>query len=123
MKAGELGNTGAFTSVEPGWMLAIGLGVCVGAPLVEELFFRGLVFNVLKTRTQTWVAVIVSALAFGSLHVQGSFAASVYTVTATTLVGVVLAVARAWTGRLGTAIWIHVLFNTTGFLLALFVAG
>jgi membrane protease YdiL (CAAX protease family) len=122
-KAAELGNTGAFTSVEPGWLIAIGLGVCLGAPVVEELFFRGLVFNVLAARTQTWVAVIVSALAFGSMHIQASFASSVYTVAATTLVGIVLAVARAWTGRLGTSICIHVLFNTAGFAAAMFFAG
>lgn len=120
----DLGNTGAFTSVEPGWLLAIGLGVCLLAPITEEIFFRGLVLNVLLARTQTWIAIVVSSLLFGAMHIQGgSFASTVYTVTAITLLGVVLATARHITGRLGTAISIHILFNTVGWIAAVYLVG
>ena len=38
------------------------------APLVEELFFRGLIFNTLRQKSAFW-AHLISAFLFGLLHV------------------------------------------------------
>lgn len=53
------------------------LSLCIAAPLVEELIYRGLVYLRLKEYMDTTVAVIVSALIFGCIHgnlVQGLYA-------------------------------------------------
>ncbi|MBQ7906946.1 MAG: CPBP family intramembrane metalloprotease [Clostridia bacterium] len=44
------------------------LSVALLAPLCEEIVFRGLIAKVLGTRVPTWLAVTISALAFGLVH-------------------------------------------------------
>lgn len=54
------------------------LTLCIAAPIVEELVFRGMIYNRLKQYTDTVVAVFVSAGIFGIYHgnlVQGIYAA------------------------------------------------
>lgn len=49
------------------------------APIVEELMLRGMVMNRLESVCPQWVAVVVSAVVFGALHLnitQGVFAAA-----------------------------------------------
>ena len=43
---------------------------CVGlmAPVLEEILFRGLILGTLKKEMHPWVAIIVSAVAFGAAH-------------------------------------------------------
>lgn len=90
-----------------GWIL-FALIVGVGAPLVEELFYRGLLLRALQRRGFGNVAaVLISAAVFGVVHFQllqfvGLFA-----------LGVVLALLTVVFGRLGPAIWAHVGFNLT----------
>ena len=42
--------------------------VTVCAPIVEELFFRGLLFSVLKTKYSYWVSAVVVSILFASMH-------------------------------------------------------
>jgi len=70
------------------------------------------------------LAVVISSLMFGLLHFQGSNTfGSWFVVGTTTVIGMVLAVIRYRTGRLGMAICTHVLFNTSGLVLALIFNG
>jgi membrane protease YdiL (CAAX protease family) len=46
--------------------------ICVAAPIAEELLFRGLLFRSLRNGIGTAAAVVVTGLAFGSVHVVGS---------------------------------------------------
>jgi membrane protease YdiL (CAAX protease family) len=86
------------------------LFLAVGAPIVEELFFRGLVLRALLGRTRVPVAVVVSALLFGLAHFEAAQFAGL------AAFGVVLA-ALAWrTGRLTPGIGAHVAFNTVAVL-------
>ena len=88
--------------------------VVIGAPIVEELFFRGLLLRSAERRWgRTW-AVIVSSLVFGAVHLQPlQFPALV-------AVGVILALLAQRTGRLGPSIFAHIAFNAVavGTLLA-----
>lgn len=43
----------------------------IAAPIVEELLFRGVLFNALKLSYGVWPAIIISGLVFGSLHPVG----------------------------------------------------
>ncbi|NMB21334.1 MAG: CPBP family intramembrane metalloprotease [Firmicutes bacterium] len=65
----EIGSAGALlNSKEPLILLGIVLLLVVGAPLGEELFFRGLLLNLWRERYGGKKAVIFSALTFALLH-------------------------------------------------------
>ena len=81
--------------------------LAVGAPLVEELFFRGLVLRALAGRLPVPVAIVVTGLAFGLAHFEALQFAGL------AVFGMVLA-ALAWrSGRLAPSIAAHAAFNAT----------
>lgn len=114
----ELGNTSVATSAQGGWQVLIILGVCIGAPIIEEIFFRGLLLKVAVEKFKPFLAVIVSSLMFGLMHVQPTIEASIFTVASTTIVGIGLAILRLVSKRLGPAVWAHIIFNTVNLTLA-----
>ena len=79
--------------------------LAVGAPLVEELFFRGLLMRSLQTRMPTAPAILVSSILFALAHFELAELAGL------ALFGVVLGVLAWWTGRLGPSISAHMAFN------------
>lgn len=85
------------------------LAVCIviGAPLVEELFFRGLLQRSVENRYGPRWAIAVSAVAFGITHFQP------VQLLGLIAFGVVLAVLTQRAGRLGPALVAHVVFNAT----------
>lgn len=92
-------------ATDPVGIVLLVLIVVIGAPIVEELFFRGLLLRSAERRWGRWWAVAVSSLVFGAVHLQPlQFPALV-------AVGVVLALLTLRTGRLGPAIFAHMGFN------------
>ena len=88
------------------------LSVAVGAPIVEELFFRGLLLRSLQRRVPDWAAVVVSAVAFGIAHGSALPVEGVLLVMISlTAFGAILAVMAIRTGRLGASIVTHAVFN------------
>lgn len=85
------------------------LAVCIviGAPLVEELFFRGLLQRSAARRLGPAPAVAVSAVAFGIAHFQP------VQLPGLVAFGVVLAVLAQQAGRLGPSLVAHMAFNAT----------
>lgn len=79
--------------------------VVLGAPVVEELFFRGLVQRSLGRWLPAWGAVTVQAVAFGFTHFQ------LLQLPALVAFGAVLGVLAHRTGRLGPGIAAHMAFN------------
>lgn len=56
------------------------------APIVEEMVFRGAIFRGLRSHFNFWIAAIISALAFGGIHViesliSGNFIDLLYLLT------------------------------------------
>lgn len=86
------------------------LFLAVGAPLVEELFFRGLLLRALLGRTPPAVAIVGSALLFGLAHFQAAQFAGL------AAFGVVLAVLAWRAGRLTIGIGAHAAFNAVAVL-------
>lgn len=79
----------------------------VGAPVVEELFFRGLLLRSLDRRMRAPLAIGVSSVLFALVHFQPlQFLALV-------MFGAIVGVLAHRAGRLGPAIWAHVAFNAT----------
>ena len=91
-------------------LVAMAIGVIVVAPIVEEIFFRGLLLDTMRCRWGTAAAVAASSLFFGATHFQPLQFAGL------TLAGLVFAAAVVRTGRLGTAIAVHAGFNATTFV-------
>jgi len=91
-------------------LVVIGAAVVVVAPVVEELFFRGLLLGAMQRRWGTITAVVASSIVFGATHFQPLL------LPALTTAGAVFAVSAVRTGRLGTAIAVHAAFNATTFV-------
>ncbi len=82
----------------------------IGAPIVEELFFRGLIQRALARLG--FAAVVVQALLFGLIHVTpGEGVGNVGIVAGVGAFGFVLGLAARYFGRLGPAIIGHAVFN------------
>ena len=97
------------------WLL-FALLVGILAPVVEELFYRGLLLKALeKRRMPVWAAVLVSSIIFAGMHMQ------TLQFPGLLLVGLVAGTLAAITGRLGPSIWLHIGFNMTT-VVALFMA-
>lgn len=79
--------------------------VGIGAPIVEELFFRGLLLRALERRYGTAAAVVLSGLIFGITHFE------LLQLPALTAFGIVLALLAVRTRRLGPGIAAHAAFN------------
>jgi membrane protease YdiL (CAAX protease family) len=49
-------------------IVTAGLAACVTAPVVEEIFFRGLIYRCLRNRCSTLPAALVAAILFAGVH-------------------------------------------------------
>lgn len=63
---------GLYTATSGSWevRLALFLAAAVGAPLVEETFFRGALFGALRRRFGRWPGILLSSAFFAILHPQ-----------------------------------------------------
>lgn len=90
------------------------LQIIVVASLVEELVFRAGLFRYLMDRLPMKWAVIATSLVFGLIHM------SWVAVVPLTLLGVVLCLVYAKTGRLAAPIVLHAMVNLNSFLIIRF---
>lgn len=88
----------------PGWLVLVVL-VGFGAPLVEEVFYRGLVQPAVVKRLGPTAGIVVTAAVFGAAHQQP------LQFPALAAFGGVLGWLAWRTGRLGPSILAHVVFN------------
>lgn len=98
-----------FPHTSSGLVLFVVLAVLI-APVLEETFFRGFVFQGLS---RTWGPVaggIVSALVFAAWHQQLSVLIPIFGL------GLVLAAAFYWTRSIYTNMTLHAVFNAIGII-------
>jgi membrane protease YdiL (CAAX protease family) len=81
--------------------------VVVGAPIIEELFFRGLLLRSIQARWSDSLALVASSILFGLAHFE------LLQLPALVMFGLVAGYCAQRTGRLGMSIWAHVGFNAT----------
>ncbi|HYF25367.1 MAG TPA: CPBP family intramembrane glutamic endopeptidase [Baekduia sp.] len=93
---------------------AIGIGVlvCVGAPLVEEFFFRGYLYGAFRRWRGPWVGAILVGVLFGAVHAGGSDAAYLVPLAA---LGVGFCLLYERTGSLYPPIVLHAVNNSVAF--------
>jgi membrane protease YdiL (CAAX protease family) len=92
-------------ATDPVGVVLLVLIVGIGAPIVEEIFYRGLVQRSLIRRIGAWPGIVVTAAIFGAVHFQ------LFQLPALTLFGLVLGILAYRTGRLGPSIVAHMVFN------------
>jgi membrane protease YdiL (CAAX protease family) len=101
-------------------LIAVVLMVVIGAPFIEELFFRGLLLRSLMPVAGTAGAIVIQGLVFGALHMRPSYGlgnVSIFVVIAA--MGVIQGVVAERFRRLGPGIVAHGFFNLVALLLAL----
>ena len=87
--------------------VVLALLVVLGAPVAEELFFRGLLLRSAERRFGMRWALAISSVAFAASHFQ------LVQFPGLALVGLVFGILVVRTGRLGPAIAAHIAFNAT----------
>lgn len=95
---------------EGGQVLAAALMILAvtAAPISEEVFFRGMLYNGLRQRLGPAAAAILQAAVFGFLHTFGAAHAAL-----ATLLGVALALVYEWRRTLAAPIILHTLQNVS----------
>lgn len=88
-------------------ILLLVLITVIGAPIIEETFFRGLLQPFAAAWMPQWLAIVVTSLVFGLFHFQ------VLQFPALFVFALVVGGFAAHLGRLGRSIWIHIGFNAT----------
>lgn len=96
------------------WMIAVpALAGALISGMFEETLFRGILFRMVEERLGTWLALLISALLFGLLHLGNPNATWFAAVAIALEAGVLLAAAYVLTRRLWLAIGIHLAWNFT----------
>ena len=107
-RATDLSNT-----APGGWKVLLVLVVVVGAPIVEEIVYRGAVQTHVQRTANTTAAIIGTAVLFAAIHMSpvefpGLFAFAL-----------VLGYSRHRSGTLGLSMVTHMAFNAAGLVLVL----
>ena len=100
-----------YNSAHGGGLVLLVLVVVVGAPLVEELTYRGLLQGAFTRRLTDWIGVVAVAAWFAIVHFQPVEIPGLF------VVGVVLGLCALRSGRLGLGVVTHLAFNATGLVL------
>jgi membrane protease YdiL (CAAX protease family) len=96
-------------------ILAAGLVACVGAPVAEEIFFRGFLYRSLRNRLPVAPACLIAAVLFGLVHTQYPLPGKLAVVS----FGVITALLYERTGSLFPGIAMHSFVDASGFERAL----
>lgn len=94
-----------FESMAPTSVASV-LLVCVLAPVIEEMLFRGLILRGFLARYARWPAIVVSALLFGASHLN------IYQCVVGLLIGLPLGWLYERTRSLIPCIALHAAYNT-----------
>jgi uncharacterized protein len=90
------------------WLI---LGVCVMAPVTEELLFRGVIQGELRKAVPDWAAIIIQALLFALYHMQ------VIQISYVIIPGLLLGLLYYWSRSIWVPIAMHVTYNILGTIL------
>jgi membrane protease YdiL (CAAX protease family) len=100
-----------------GVALTVVLSVLV-APIVEETFFRGVLFRSVRDRRGFWLGALVSSVLFGLAHYVGAPWQDTILLQSTMMfTGLGLAALYEWRGNIVANIAAHMAFNTIGVIL------
>ncbi|WP_066582559.1 CPBP family intramembrane glutamic endopeptidase [Cellulomonas timonensis] len=87
------------------------IGLVAAGAVVEELIFRGLLFRLVEKRTGTWIALAVSSVVFGAMHLANPDATLWGVIAIAIEAGAMLGAAYAATRTLWLPIGLHIAWN------------
>ncbi len=125
--AGLLGVFGVFRieGFNPGyspWVALLEVGIV--ASVSEEILFRGILFRLVEGSFGTWIALTVSAMAFGAAHLRNPQATLVGAFGIALEAGILFAALYVFTRSLWTVIGLHFAWNVVqGPVLGLVISG
>lgn len=109
---------GSWTSV------VVPLAVAMVIGTFEEIVFRGIIFRIVEKSLGTWIALVISAVIFGALHLFGPDSTLLGASSIVVGASFLLTGAYKLTGRLWLPIGIHVAWNfTQGGIFGVTVSG
>lgn len=114
-------NTQILTDAEGSpWLWVMIAVVIIGAPISEEILFRGLILRAFEKRGGQVLAVLASTFLFAIVHFTGAGAdGTLVLLSSIGMVGLVLGIAAIVFDRLGPCVVAHMAFNTVGTAVAL----
>jgi membrane protease YdiL (CAAX protease family) len=114
---GNLAQVGWYhiTSIAPASVAVVvilqGLGIHLLVALVEEGVFRGIIFRLLERTLGTWIALLLSAIFFGLMHITNPGATVFGAIAIALEAGIMLGAAYILTRNLWLAVGIHWAWN------------
>lgn len=109
----DLGYSHYMVGFERGIVFVL---LAIIAPIVEELIFRGWLYGKLRVKIPKWVAIIVTSLVFGLVHLQWNVGITVFCMS------IVTCTLREITGSIYAGTLVHIINNSVAFYLV-YVAG
>ncbi len=93
-------------------MIAPLIGALI-AGFTEEILIRGILFRIMEESLGTWIALAISAVIFGLLHMFNPGATLMSTIAIALEAGILLAAVYIYTRRLWMVIGLHIGWNFT----------
>lgn len=103
--------------------IATAVAVNLGAAIVEELVFRGLLLQAIERLAGPWFAIVVTALLFGGAHLLNPGASLWSGIAIAIEAGVLCGCAFVWRRSLWLVIALHFAWNVLESLLGIPVSG
>lgn len=100
------------TGLAPSPQLLVPLAIGLGAGVVEEIVFRGILLRVLDAWLGSWAALAITSLLFGLTHLTNPGASLLTALGLVIEAGVLLGAAYLLTRRLWLAFGLHIAWNT-----------
>ncbi|MFX3631812.1 MAG: lysostaphin resistance A-like protein [Candidatus Pristimantibacillus sp.] len=111
------------SAADTGSVLITSITAALSAAIIEELIFRGLMFQAINKWAGSWLALAVTSLFFGVAHL-GNTGATLWSAFAITIeAGILLGAAFLWRRNLWFAMALHFSWNTLEALLGIPVSG
>lgn len=101
-----------ITGISPSPQLLVPLAIGIGAGVIEEVLFRGVLLRVLDSWLGSWAALAITSLLFGLIHLTNPGASVLTALGLVIEAGVLLGAAYLLTRRLWLVIGIHIAWNT-----------
>ena len=107
-EAQDLGYSPYMVGVERGVAFVL---LAIIAPIVEEIIFRGFLYGKLRIKIPKWLAILVTSLVFGLVHMQWNVGITVFAMS------IVTCSLREITGTIYAGMLVHIINNAVAFFL------
>lgn len=101
----------SFEGLNPVSIMIPGIAMAVKSAVFEELVFRGVLFKSVEAMAGSWIAIIISSLVFGFIHLLNPSATIGGAVYICIEAGLLFSAAYMVTRRLWMAMGLHMLWN------------